>query len=406
MDESFRRPSSSARRVYLAEHLSLAPLTSRLPIMDYDYDTTSTPPHTTYAQGRSAPTTPRLLEHSSERPPTSRAARGTSVPASHSPPATLSKSKSANHLAGNNRQRHHTRRATAGAAVRHNNHNHHQEPNDPDWIYRLGTLISAEAREARGQSWLVSRASSSSLASNHNPLLSPAGYLYGQDETDQYTASRERAALVTSRHASRRGSVQHGSVQHSPVHSRFASRTGSRSASYLSLPATPADRRGFAFNGNGEDYFDGGGATGANEEGGQEQGEDIPGPEFVNLDETLEAAFELEEDASADDEAYIRRLVKGQKGGVWSRFAKMFGFSLSSVSEEDDEEEEDEWDGVDGESEGAEDGVESVRAANLKRLQAATITAMGETRVPPPPEDQGGWRDAAWLMSVASKVLF
>jgi hypothetical protein len=166
------------------------------------------------------------------------------------------------------------------------------------------------------------------------------------------------------------------------------------------LPATPADRKGVTFNGNGEDYF-GGGATVANGEG-QEQSEDIVGPDFINLDETLEAAVQLEEDTNADDEAYIRRLVRGQKGGVWSQFAKMFGFNLSSVSEEDDEEDEEE----DGEWEWEEGGTESVRTANLKRLQAATITAMGDTRVPPPPEDQGGWRDAAWLMSVASKVLF
>ncbi|KAK3304583.1 uncharacterized protein B0T15DRAFT_503824 [Chaetomium strumarium] len=392
MDESFRR-HSQGRRVFLAEHLSLAPLTSRLPIMDYDYEPTSAPPHTTYTQGRSAPTTPRLLSHSLELPPTPRSQRGGSVPTSNGGAAALSKSKSTNHLTGNKGRRHRARRR---------NNNHDEEPNDPDWIHRLGTVISAEAREARGQSWLLTRASSTSLGSNHNPLLSPVGYLYGQDETDHYTVSRERA-LAASRHASRRGSAQY----FSPLHSQLASRRGSYTPSYLSLPVTPADRRGVASNGNGEDYF-GNGATAANGDG-QEQGEDITRPDFVNLDETLEAAavpvaVPVEEDTSADDEAYIRRLVKRQKGGVWTHFAKMFGFSASSVSEDDDddEDEEEEWEWEEEE----EEERERWRTANLKRLQAATIMAMGDTRVPPPPEDKGGWRDAAWLMSVASKVLF
>ncbi|KAG4216802.1 hypothetical protein PC116_g34717 [Phytophthora cactorum] len=28
-----------------------------------------------------------------------------------------------------------------------------------------------------------------------------------------------------------------------------------------------------------------------------------------------------------------------------------------------------------------------------------------EERIPPPKSDEGGWRDAAWLLTVASKVL-
>ncbi|EMT62449.1 hypothetical protein FOC4_g10006065 [Fusarium odoratissimum] len=190
--------------------------------------------------------------------------------------------------------------------------------------------------------------------------------------------ARERE--LTSRHASRRGSTVEDA---SPYASRFPSRTHSRSHSLTrprSLLHSPLE---FSMTADGS-YFP-----------NQEVNNDLPGPDFVNLDEKLE---ELEQDLSQDDEATVRRLVrKGQANtGTW------FGnvWSLFSV-EEDDEDSEDDSD------ETPQEGDSQLgRSRSWSSRHLAGISTAPEERIPPPGTDEGGWRDAAWLLSVASKVMF
>ncbi|KAK4155099.1 hypothetical protein C8A00DRAFT_32091 [Chaetomidium leptoderma] len=428
-----RRRNRSAGSV---NHLSLAPLTTRLPLRYEDYDAInaiSAPlPHTSYIQGRSAPATPRLLSHSPPpRRPTSRPAPGTRTPR-----RDLPKTKSASHLDDNNNNNNNNNRSqyprhstttttTSPAAARRNNHqSSYLEPvTTTDWLLRVGALISAEARESKGQSWLVSRASSTSLGGGGRPAALED--FYALEDADGYSLARERvfgssaSAGASSARASRRGSRDyHGGGAYasaaaaSPVQSRFGSRSHSRVGGRM----TPAERRaellarmedGWVGEGE-EDYF----GRDAVVEEKPDPAEGIPGPDFVNLDEALEGLHqqeeedeEDEEDAMIRDEAHIRRLVK--EGFLASWFGKMFRVNSRTHAVDENQ---------DGEDDGEEDmevlmeeerQFQERRSASLKRLQQCTIRFMvDEDRIPPPKEEDGGWSDVAWLMTVAAKALW
>src|SRR5688572_11239217 len=92
MDVAYNQHSHAARRKNRSStnlnHLSLAPLTSKLPLNeDNEPDLDPVPLTPSYLQGKSAPVTPRLLSRSPGRS-TSRAASTVRLP----------KSKSATHL--------------------------------------------------------------------------------------------------------------------------------------------------------------------------------------------------------------------------------------------------------------------------------------------------------------------
>ncbi|KAK4459968.1 hypothetical protein QBC42DRAFT_111908 [Cladorrhinum samala] len=381
---SFRRKSRSSANL---NHLSLAPLTSKLPINDVDdYETSnpfSAPPQTSsysYLEGKSVPTTPRLLSRSPGPAGSGKGKRGTSVPASRSGTnAHIPKSKSAVHL------NHHANAHKSHAASRHPNHANHKssDRSDSDWLLRCGALISTETRESKGQAWLVSRASSTSLAGHSQ-----------EDEAFERELARERQQH--SRRASRRNSVHNLTIldednPSSPAYSRFGSRSHSRVGSM-----TPGRTTSFA-----DDYFGSGNERGAPVE---EQEEEVTGPDFVNLDDKLE---NLELDGKVidglDDEVYVRRLVKGGNGGVGSWFGNVLGAKLFAVEEDEEDETEE-----DDEEDDYEEGVEldeSIRVSSLRKLQNATMAAVDTASIPPPKADEGGWHDAAWLLTVVSKVL-
>lgn len=140
--------------------------------------------------------------------------------------------------------------------------------------------------------------------------------------------------------------------------------------------------------------------------------EAMPGPDFVDVNDRLESA-ELHFRAAtgksrSQDEAYLKELLKeGGGGGSW---LNMLGFGFFNVAEDDDEDEDDEeeseWQRIQRElDEETAEERELRRAASLKRLQEIMISPMEER--PPPPSEKGGWLDdAAWLLGVASKVLF
>ncbi|KAL2160880.1 hypothetical protein VTH06DRAFT_1077, partial [Thermothelomyces fergusii] len=141
--------------------ISIAPLTTRLPLRNEDYEAINSAsslsrPHTSYLYGRSAPSTPRLLSHSP--PPSSRPrrpARGASVPYIPEPGAAAAAAT------GNNHHNHHHRPATTAAARKRRAGKAASSifP-DADLLQHVGALIASEARDAKGQGWLVTRASS------------------------------------------------------------------------------------------------------------------------------------------------------------------------------------------------------------------------------------------------------
>ena len=350
---STRRKNRSTTNL---NHLSLAPLTSKLPLNDDDEfpDPLSAPPvGTSYLQGKSAPTTPRLLSRSAAPSRSGSRARGSSTPR-----AVLPKSKSATQLATSN-GRHTVGTMSPGIRRRKEDTMAIRDGSDTDWLLRAGALISTETREYKGQSWLVSRESSTSLAGLRDP--------------DEEYVDRElaRAREMASMNASRRGSAaaldedRNGST---PPQSRFGSR---------SQMITPLERRSL------DGYFS---------PAGQE--DYLTGPDFVNLDERLEN-LELE-DMSLEDEAHVRRLVKRGNTGMGTWLGSVWGFQLFSVEENDNEEDSD------GE---LSEMVPGRRLSTSSTRQLGGMTTLVDEPMPAPKADEGGWQDAAWLLSVASKVL-
>lgn len=376
MDIAYKQHANQARRKNRSStnlnHLSLAPLTSKMPLTDPDDlpDFVASPLqyNPSYLQGKSAPTTPRLLSHSPAR--TGSRSRRSSLHATQAD--LLPKSKSAVHLAGAAAGKH-GGSGTVSPVSRRRKDEHGlsaQHRNDSDWLLRAGALISSETRESKGQAWLVSRASSTSLG----------GLRDAEEEVFQREMAREKE--LAGRRESRRGSLAAVAAEGlltSPS-SRLGSRSHSRVGSGSLLLRTPLDDPA------AEGYFS------------QEHAptEYLPGPDFVSLDEKLEA---IEVDTTQADEATVRRLVKRENAGTGSWVSNLIGWSLFSVEEND--EESDAADGDVSDAEGDEDQLE--RSPSGRRLQ--DLSASSEPRFPPPKTDDGGWQDAAWLLSVASRVL-
>ncbi|KAF4508359.1 hypothetical protein G6O67_004749 [Ophiocordyceps sinensis] len=377
MDVAYNQHADRARHKNRSainiNHLSLAPLTVKLPLNDADHVLDS-PAHaytTSYLQGKSAPTTPRLLSRSATP---SRSRSHQRVPSA--PGIPITKSVSSMHLAAASA---HSRRPASGTATprrrRDDALGFRDDANDSDWLLRTGALMSSEAREYKGQAWLVSRQSSTSLT----------GMRDADEEAFEQELARERD--LASRLASRRGSSALADDDATPNGSRFPSRFHSRSHSMAeshSHVGTPLDRPD---DGEGS-YFPG-------------QDVSIVRPDFVDLDEELE---ELEFDTAQDDEATVRRLVRRGQAGKGSWISNVIGWSLFSVDEDEENSAEDDDDDEDGHG-GAEDTLWEGRTGLSARHFEGVSNAPLE-RMPPPATDAGGWKDAAWLLSVASKVVF
>ncbi|KAI1132147.1 hypothetical protein F5Y10DRAFT_231661 [Nemania abortiva] len=360
MDVAYRQHASHVRKKNRSatnlNYPSLAPLTTKMPLNDAEYlpEFIAPPLHhnPSYLQGRSAPTTPRLLESPSQTRSNSPRRRA-SIPDAGT---SLGKSKSTTHLHVHKGSRH----AINGLSPLQRHRHDEDQRRDSDWVLRTGALISSEARESKGQAWLVSRASSTSLTGMRDP----------DEEAYERELARERQ--LASLRNSRRGSVVGFDEDPVTPGSRYGSRSHSRIRS-RSRMKTPLERV------TPGDYFS------------QEfTEENIPGPDFVGLDEKLEA---IETDTTKADEATIRRLVTRRSGGVGA-----WMWSLFSVEENDEDSDTADGDMTDGETES--------HPRSASTIDFEGFSTLPESRVPPPKGEEGtGWQDAAWLLSVASKVL-
>lgn len=414
--------SSRSRRSYPNLHnLSLAPLKTS----SIDASMPPSPsegqvqtPHTSYMAHKSAPATPGILSLSQSRS-SSRSGRRRSKgyayesyflnpDAPHRDVGDIPKAKSTSHMlpgvsfADEPRARHHQRKGTAPAlrvsAVRH----HTSEP-DEEWWHRAGLAIAGEARDSKGQGWLVRRESSTSLAPEHEER-SPHDPRHMALLSGEHFADVEHHSPFTPR-MSRAGSRLH-SAMNSRVGSRVPSarnsRRGSRVGSKVDLMMSgavkpPSARQSLELD---ESMF---------EEGMVE-------PDFVDDEE------------SDGDEEEIARLAAERGFGLGSWIDRFIGWSLFSVDEEgddsDEDEEEDDDDAVRPENMTKEElklrreveakrrklEREAIIAAAAVKNQGSEVQAAdgsGATEADRPPnEDGGGWQDAAWLLGVASKVIY
>lgn len=220
----------------------------------------------------------------------------------------------------------------------------------------------------------------------------------GQPDEDEERLERElaREKEQASRRASRRGSAV-GSVdaddEFSPVTTRrslsFGPATGDRPSSRFGSRSRGNSRRGsvalkFAPLAEGPDgYFD---------QVVHNRVDYITEPDFVDVENEEDGI-----DGSAEqDEAVVRKLARVSSLGLGGWVEKMLGWSLFAV-DEDGEDTEDTYD---------EKGEDSSLSSRPSR-QNLEIDMTPQQDVPPPLKDEeaGGWQDAAWLLSVATKVL-
>lgn len=228
----------------------------------------------------------------------------------------------------------------------------------------------------------MSRASSTSLS----------GALDEEEEQLERDLAREREQA--SRRASRRGSAV-GSIdaddEFSPVTTRrslsFGPATGDRPASRFGSRSRGNSRRGstaqkFAPLTEGPDgYFD-----------QFNRAEYITEPDFVDAENEDDAM----DDNAEQDEATVRKLARASSLGLGGWVERMIGWTLFAV-DEDAEDTEDTYD---------EKGEDSSLSSRPSR-QTLKIDLIPQQDVPLPLRDEeaGGWQDAAWLLSVATKVL-
>ena len=157
--------------------------------------------------------------------------------------------------------------------------------------------------------------------------------------------------------------------------SRFGSRIHSRRGSRSQLPTPGLEREGY-FNHHHNithEHF-------------------MAEPDFVGVeDDGIE-----DEVGRRNDEAVVRTLAKANSLGFSGWVEKMLGWSLFPVDE-------------DGEETGSEtmDEKESDSESSSKYSKKVfDVTHDTPPSMPPLRDDEaGGWQDAAWLLSVATKVL-
>ncbi|MCJ1390451.1 hypothetical protein MMC18_003310 [Xylographa bjoerkii] len=216
------------------------------------------------------------------------------------------------------------------------------------WLLQTASRLTTTTAEAKGQAWLATRTSSTSLGDYDPPAYPELG-------DAAYRADDEFSPVST---------------RYSRPGSRYASARGSRRAS-----------------GVGEMMPLGGRLS------GEEEREEYLGDEVDFVDEG-------EEGMGEDEEGEMRRVVWGQVGG-WVDWA--VGWMDWRIDGEEEEREE----GMGGEV--GEGEVMKVDGRRRRRGEGDRIVMLRRENVEklevPPPEGDGGWKDAAWLLGVAKKVL-
>jgi len=250
---------------------------------------------------------------------------------------------------------------------------------DGEWLLRAGLAITGETRDNKGQSWLASRASSTSLA-----------LALDDDEDSEIIGLSESTAdfTTTNLYASQREQRYSRSNSYSARQSRRGSKVGSRSelSFFTPVSARTPMQHDFWEDEDG-DYFG-------------EAARMAAGPDFVDGDELDEV------DEAQLDEMEIASLTKEQGFGLGSFVDRLVGWSLFDIGDEKD---------LEGSVEATRESPWPLNAQhsnsnklNASKAQPTRSTIPGEQRpneAGGPEADQGGWNDVAWLLSVASKVL-
>jgi hypothetical protein len=411
----------SSRRSYPNLHnLSLAPLSappldaSAPPSPDQDRTGTRTP-RTSYIAHKSAPTTPGILSLSQSRSASRNGrhahyAYNDYFPTHNNPvrdAGDIPKAKSTSTLqpgvsfaadpTTSTKGRHHARKHTAPLPLHPPLVRHHTAESHDAWFYRAGLAIAGETRDSKGQGWLVRRESSTSLVADDYPS-------YPDNAAHQ---QQQPMALLSGEHTS----VDAPPFFSSPYASRNASRNPSRLPSRMTsrVPSARASRRGSRVGSRADLAL-----TGVVPKSPSTTRHSL---DMADLEAALVEPDFVDADAESDgDEVEVARLARARGDGFGGWMDALMGWSLFSVDEDGESETSDE---EEEESVLAGDEARLRREVEAKRrkLEREAIVAAaavggakdsdeGQREVPRPADEAGGWQDAAWLLSVASKALF
>jgi hypothetical protein len=381
-----RKRTSRRSHTNLA-NLRLAPLSRDISPVDGRVSSSAWP-HTSYIEGKSAPTTPSILGRSSSRrqlggaglsrklsihdaeyDPVQITAQG--IPRSGLRPDAgdhiMPKAKS--EAALNQRP---TRAGlpklrtpllhpqSAALAVKP-----HDKRDDNDWFTRAGLTTTSILRESKGQSWLSSRHSSTSLQLVHS----------SDEEEEDALASKSAVSLQRLHFAD-----DEFSPETPRATSRWGSRFGSRAASALnSRRGSKVDLDSPELHRDPSDYF---------------------GSVALEPDMSVRPDFVDPRDYSdsEDPEKEVARLAREASLGFGPLIDRLVGWTLFDVREDreaTDVEAEDETPTI------HEKVVHTpVRPISPPRPRQLVTGADRQGD-----HEEGAWKDAAWLLGVASKVL-
>ncbi|KAI6892685.1 hypothetical protein KC318_g13897 [Hortaea werneckii] len=411
--------------------------TSKSPYEEYN-DFTFARNHSSYLQGRSAPSTPGILSRSSSRkhlggglsrrgslyedetPPYYYAGAGQppmdqvrtdvgsgQIPKAKSDAALLSQQRLSGYgVPLKRRQYTRSRTGTSTPTARRTSAEtaENDEDDNDDWLIRTRASTHALLQEAKGQSWLATRDSSTSLAhldSDADDIDDDEGY----EEMAAASSNNNNTAATASRQQPNRLRIDPPSPAtmrvRSPVWgSRYGSRSGSKRTSRRgSTTAFHTPMAGPPTSAGADSYFGDG--------DGKFRGEQME-PDFVDLppQKTERKGGDQGVGGAAADENELARLTSEKSFGLGRLVDQIMGFNLFKV--EEGQESTDDDDGVDERERDELTDAASRAAAEAKRRREEKERL---TALPPAPRDvgdegQGGWQDAAWLLSVASKALF
>ncbi|KAK1073900.1 hypothetical protein LTR12_001307 [Friedmanniomyces endolithicus] len=244
---------------------------------------------------------------------------------------------------------------------------------EEDWFARASAATHDIVQEAKGQSWLASRNSSTTLTHlESDDDEEDEGYEEMAAQSASHIRSGEpRAAISPS--AARIKSPMWGSRYGSRSASRRTSRRGSFTGTRTPL-AAPGSL-------DMTSYFAGGPLT-------------VPiEPDFV--------IAEVDDGEGRDEEGEVARLSDQHSYGLGGIVDRLMHFNLFSVAEREEmtTDEEDRGNGTEDERE-----VRRATEGAKKKTERVAI----EVQASPGDGEQGegGWQDAAWLLSVASKAIF
>tara|TARA_R110002003_G_scaffold52_27_gene4613 strand:- start:14120 stop:15196 length:1077 start_codon:yes stop_codon:yes gene_type:complete len=295
-------------------------------------------------------------------------------------------------------KRHHVRKATAPLPLRMPLVRHHTSEADDEWWHRAGLAIAGETRDSKGQGWLVRRESSTSLVQ--------------QDDGYEVHPSHDakRIALL---------SGEHINTEDFPTFSPKMSRVGSRVQSRMQsrVPSARQSRRGSRVGSRADLTM-----TFSSNYASARQSLDIE-------DRFLEPDFVSADDESDGDEEEVARLARERGFGLGGWMDRLIGWTLFSVDEDGEASDEDDADDDSGylpqnmtkeelrlrrEIEARRRKLEREAIVAASALRGLDKENAGSDEASRPStaesqrqmEDEGGWQDAAWLLSVASKALF